>query len=84
MSSISNFKLNRITSLNKEKYDKQIFEKTINSFFAHDLNRKNVEKYIFKLFDDMINWTVKKRFIVSIFIIEAKLLSILHVDKTFI
>jgi hypothetical protein len=29
----------------------------------------------------MIDWTVKKQFIVSIFIIEAKLFSMLHVDK---
>jgi hypothetical protein len=36
------------------------------------------------LFDDMIDWAVKKQFIVSIFIIEAKLLSMLHVDKKFI
>jgi hypothetical protein len=36
------------------------------------------------LFDDMIDWAVKKQFIVSIFIIEAKLFSMLHVDKKFI
>jgi hypothetical protein len=36
------------------------------------------------LFDDMIDWTVKKQFIVSIFIIEAKLLSMLHADKKLI
>jgi hypothetical protein len=36
------------------------------------------------LFDDMIDWIVKKQFIVSIFIIEAKLLSMLHVDKKLI
>jgi hypothetical protein len=33
------------------------------------------------LFDDMIDWAVKKQFIVSIFIIEVKLLSMLHADK---
>jgi hypothetical protein len=32
----------------------------------------------------MIDWIVKKQFIVSIFIIEAKLFSMLHVDKKFI
>jgi hypothetical protein len=32
----------------------------------------------------MIDWAVKKQFIVSIFIIEAKLLSMLHVDKKLI
>jgi hypothetical protein len=39
---------------------------------------------MFKLFDDMIDWIVKKQFIVSIFIIEAKLLSMLHADKKLI
>ncbi len=60
MSSTSNSKLNRKTSLNKENNDKQIFENTANAFFANDLDRKNAEKYIFKLFDDMIDWIVKK------------------------
>ncbi len=55
MSSTSNSKLNKKTSSNKENNDKQIFEKTINAFFANDLDRKNVEKYIFKLFNDMID-----------------------------
>jgi hypothetical protein len=32
----------------------------------------------------MIDWTAKKQFIVSTFIIEAKLLSMLHVDKKLI
>jgi hypothetical protein len=36
------------------------------------------------LFDEMIDWIVKKQFIVSIFIIEAKLLSMLHIDKKLI
>jgi hypothetical protein len=60
MSSTSNSKLNKKTSLNKENDDKQIFENTTNVFFANDLDRKNAEKYIFKLFDDMIDWIVKK------------------------
>jgi hypothetical protein len=84
MSSTSNSKLNRKTSSNKENNDKQIFKRTINAFFANDLDRKSVEEYIFKLFDDMIDWAVKKKFIVSIFIIEAKLFSMLHVDNKFI
>ncbi len=84
MSSISNSKLNKKTSSNKKNNDKQIFEKTADVFFANDLDRKNAEEYIFKLFDDMIDWTVKKQFIVSIFIIEAKLLSMLHADKKLI
>jgi hypothetical protein len=56
----SNSKLNRKTSLNKKSNDKQIFERTVNAFFANNLDRKNAEEYIFKLFDDMIDWVVKK------------------------
>jgi hypothetical protein len=55
MSSTSNSKLNKKTSSNKKNNDKQIFERTIDAFFTNDLDRKNVEKYIFKLFDDMID-----------------------------
>jgi hypothetical protein len=36
------------------------------------------------LFDDMINWVVKKQFIVLIFIIEANFFSMLHADKKLI
>jgi hypothetical protein len=84
MSSTSNSKLNRKTSSIKKNNDKQIFENTADAFFANDLDRKSAEEYIFKLFDDMIDWAVKKQFIVSIFIIEAKLLSMLHADKKLI
>jgi hypothetical protein len=84
MSLISNSKLNKKTSSNKKNNDKQIFERTIDVFFANDLNRKNAEEYIFKLFDDMIDWAIKKQLIVSIFIIEAKFFSMLHVDKNLI
>jgi hypothetical protein len=84
MSSTSNSKLNKNTSSNKENNDKQIFEKTVDAFFANDLDRRHAEEYIFKLFDYMIDWIIKKQFIVSIFIIEAKLLSMLHVDKKLI
>ncbi len=84
MSSTWNTKLNKKTSSNKENNDKQIFESTANAFFANDLDRSSVEKYIFKLFDEMMNWIIKKQFIVSIFIIEAKLLSMMHVDKKLI
>ncbi len=84
MSSTSNSKLNRKTSSIKENNDKQIFENTADAFFANDFDRKSAEEYIFKLFDDMIDWVVKKQFIVSIFIIEAKLLSMFHADKKLI
>jgi hypothetical protein len=36
------------------------------------------------LFNDIIDWIVKKQLIVSIFIIEARLLSMLHADKKLI
>jgi hypothetical protein len=55
VSSTSNSKLNKKTSSNKENNDKQIFEKTVDAFFANDLDRKSAEEYIFKLFDDMID-----------------------------
>ncbi len=84
MSSTSNSKLNRKTSSNKKNNDKQIFEKTTDAFFANDLDRRSAEEYIFKLFDDMIDWTVKKQLIVSIFIFEAKFFSMLHADKKLI
>ncbi len=84
MSSTSNSKLNKNISSNKKNNDKQIFEKTIDALFANDLHRKNSEEYIFKLFDDMIDWAVKTQFIVSIFIIEAKFFSMLHADKKLI
>jgi hypothetical protein len=88
MSSTSNSKLNWKTSSNKKNNDndndKQIFKSTANAFFANDLDRRNAEEYIFKLFDEMIDWTTKKQFIVSTFIIEAKLFSMLHVDKKLI
>ncbi len=84
MSSTSNSKLNKKTSSIKKNNDKQIFESTANAFFANDLDRRSAEEYIFKLFDDMIDWAVRKQFIVSIFIIEAKLFSMLHADKKLI
>ncbi len=84
MSSTSNSKLNKKTSSNKENNDKQIFERTADVFFANDLDRRSAEEYIFKLFDEMIDWVARKQFIVWTFIIEAKLLSMLHADKKLI
>jgi hypothetical protein len=59
MSSTSNSKLNKKTlsmkKNNDNDNDKQIFENTADAFFANDLDRKSVEEYIFKLFDDMID-----------------------------
>jgi hypothetical protein len=55
MSSTSNSKLNKKISSNKKNNDKQIFEKTIDAFFSNDFDRKSVQKYIFKLFNNMID-----------------------------
>ncbi len=55
MSSTSNSKLNKKTSSKNKNNDKQIFESIADAFFANDLDQRNAEKYIFKLFDDMID-----------------------------
>ncbi len=60
ISSTSNLKLNKKTSSNKKNNDKQIFEKTVDAFFANDLDRKKIEKYIFKLLNDMIELSCQK------------------------
>jgi hypothetical protein len=52
--------LNKKTSSNKKNNDKQIFEKTVDAFFANDLDRKKIEKYIFKLLNDMIELSCQK------------------------
>ncbi len=84
MSLTLNSKLNKKTLLNKENNDKQIFKKIINAFFVNNLDRKSAEEHIFKLIDDIIDWIVKKQFIVSIFIVEAKFFSMIHVNKKLI
>ncbi len=88
MSFTSNSKLNKktlsIKKNNDNDNDKEIFESTADVFFANDLDQRNAEKYIFKLLDEMIDWVTKKQFIVSTFIIEAKFLLMLHVDKKLI
>jgi hypothetical protein len=55
MPSTPDSELNRKTSSNKKNNDKQIFERTVDAFFANDLDRRSAEEYIFKLFDDMID-----------------------------
>jgi hypothetical protein len=84
MSSTSDSELNRKTSSDKEDNGKQVFEGTADAFFANDLDRRSAEGYIFKLFGGMIDWAVRKQLIVSIFIIEAELLSMLHAGKELI
>jgi hypothetical protein len=55
MSSTSNLMMNKKTSSNQSNDNKKIFEKSIIAFLANNLDRKNAEENIFKLFDDMID-----------------------------
>ncbi len=66
------------------KSEKQIFEATADAAFANEKERKSVEEYTFKLFDDLIDWATKKQTTPSTSIIETKLLVMLHVEKEFI
>ncbi len=55
MSSTSNSKLNKKTSSNKKNNDKQIFEKTVDAFFANDL-----EKTLKSIFSNyLMIWSMK-------------------------
>jgi hypothetical protein len=47
--------MSSIKKNNDNDNDKQIFENTEDVFFANDLEQRNVEKYIFKLFNEMID-----------------------------
>jgi hypothetical protein len=62
--------------------NKHVFENTIDVSFANSLERRSYKRFTFKLYDDMIDWVARKQAIVSTFIIEIELLTLLHVDKT--
>jgi hypothetical protein len=66
----------------KEKKEKHIFENTIDVNFANSSKRRSYKNFIFKLYENIIDWVFRKQAIVFIFIIETKLLILLHVDKT--
>jgi hypothetical protein len=74
LSSHSKFNKNTSSSNKNFNYNKEIFERTMNDFFANDLDCKNVKNYKFKLYDDMIDWIAGKKFTISTFIIKARLL----------
>jgi hypothetical protein len=66
----------------EEEEEKHVFENTVDASFANSSKRRSYEGFIFKLYEDMIDWASRKQAIVFIFIIETKLLTLLHVDKT--
>jgi dephospho-CoA kinase len=70
--------------VSKNDDSKQIFEATADAAFANKKERKSVEDYIFKLFEELIDWKTKKQTTMSTLIIEIELLIMLHIDKKFI
>jgi hypothetical protein len=51
---------------------------------TNEKERKSVEEYTFKLFDDLIDWAAKKQTTIFTSITEIELLVMLHADKKFI
>jgi hypothetical protein len=64
--------------------DEKVFEVIADAAFANEKERKSVEEYTFKLFDDLIDWATKKQTTMSTSITEIELLIMLNVDKKFI
>lgn len=60
---------------------KHIFEKTADVFFAINVDRKSNERFVFKLFDKLINWVSWKQTTVFTSITETELLTLFHADK---
>ncbi len=69
---------------NNQANEKHVFEATADAAFANEKERRSVEDYIFKLFEELIDWATKKQTTVSTSITEIELLIMLHVDKKFI
>ena len=61
-----------------------VMKATANVSFANDKNKKNDERYTFKLFEDLIDWTARKQLTVTTSTTEAELLSMLHAEKEII
>jgi hypothetical protein len=77
----TDFNSNLINQINSNK---QIFETSVDASFANEEERRSDENYIFKLFDDLIDWAARKQIIISTSIIEIELLAMLHAGKEFI
>ncbi len=71
-------------SINQIDSNKQMFETSVDVSFANEKSRRSDENYIFKLFDDLIDWAARKQVIISTSITEIELLAMLHADKKFI
>ena len=68
-----------------EKFERShVFETTVDVSYANEAERRSVEDFIFKLFDDLIDWTARKQAIVSTSTIKTKLLALLHAEKEFL
>ncbi len=66
------------------KDEKQVFKAIADAAFANEKERKSVEDYIFKLFEELIDWATKKQTTMSTSTTEIELLAMLHVGKKFI
>jgi hypothetical protein len=73
-----------IIQINQINSNKHVFETSVDASFANEKERRLDENYIFKLFDDLIDWAARKQVIIFTSITEIKLLAMLHADKEFI
>jgi hypothetical protein len=74
---------NLIIQINQINLNKQMFETSVDVFFANEEERRSDENYTFKFFDDLIDWTTRKQIIIFTSIIEMELLAMLHASKEF-
>ena len=80
--SASTFKNQLTIQIENEKFTAlRIFEAIADVLYANYSNQKSDENYTFCLFDNLINWTIKKQIIVIIFITKIELFSLLHARK---
>jgi hypothetical protein len=52
--------LSNINFDSEEVEEKHVFENTIDASFANSLERRNYENFIFKLYENMIDWVSRK------------------------
>jgi hypothetical protein len=64
--------------------NEQMFKIIVNVSFANYSNRKSDEDYIFKLFDEMIDWAIRKQLTMITSTTETELLAMLHAEKKLI
>ena len=61
----------------------EIFLYTSNTAFADNIDRKNTEEFLFKLFGRPIDWRASKQKTVTISITEAELLALSYITKKY-